>query len=138
MQNAPREQSAIVSTFIKLPFVFKTFVLSIFEWWLKTGFTVIILGATTDYYGGGGCGRFFFFFAKYETSLKIYRTGLSSILCLVNIMRSLFGNALLTPEKKQLLHSTFFSCNTKPHLQLFISVFATHLFLFFSVEKCMH
>ena len=28
------------STFIKLPFVFKTFVLSIFEWPLKTGFTV--------------------------------------------------------------------------------------------------
>ena len=28
-------------TFIKPPFVFKTFVLSIFEWPLKTGFTVI-------------------------------------------------------------------------------------------------
>ena len=40
MQNAPREHSAILSTFIKLPFVFKTFVLSIFEWPLKTGFTV--------------------------------------------------------------------------------------------------
>ena len=34
------EHSAILSTFIKLPFVFKTFVLSIFEWPLKTGFTV--------------------------------------------------------------------------------------------------
>ena len=40
LQNAPREHSAILSTFIKLPFVFKTFVLSIFEWPLKTGFTV--------------------------------------------------------------------------------------------------
>ena len=30
MQNAPREHSAILSTFIKLPFVVKTFVLSIF------------------------------------------------------------------------------------------------------------
>ena len=30
LQNAPREHSAILSTFIKLPFVFKTFVLSIF------------------------------------------------------------------------------------------------------------
>ena len=40
MQNAPREHSAILSTCIKLPFVFKTFVLSIFEWSLKTGFTV--------------------------------------------------------------------------------------------------
>ena len=40
MQNAPREHSAILSAFIKLPFVFKTFVLSIFEWLLKTGFTV--------------------------------------------------------------------------------------------------
>ena len=34
------EHSAILSTFIKLPFAIKTFVLSIFEWPLKTGFTV--------------------------------------------------------------------------------------------------
>ena len=35
LQNAPREHSAILSTFIKLPFV-----LVIFEWPLKTDFTV--------------------------------------------------------------------------------------------------
>ena len=35
------EQTAILSTFIKLPFVIKVFVLSIFEWPLKTGFTVL-------------------------------------------------------------------------------------------------
>ena len=35
-----REHSAILSTFIKLSFVIKIFVLSIFEWPLKTGFTV--------------------------------------------------------------------------------------------------
>ena len=34
------EHSAIVLTFIKVPFVIKTFVLSIFEWPFKTGFTV--------------------------------------------------------------------------------------------------
>ena len=34
------EHSAILSTFIKLPFAMKTFVLSIFERPLKTGFTV--------------------------------------------------------------------------------------------------
>ena len=34
------EHSAILSTFIKLPFVIKIFVLSIFEWPLYTGFTV--------------------------------------------------------------------------------------------------
>ena len=34
------EHSEILSTLIKLPFVFKTFVLSIFEWPLKTGLTV--------------------------------------------------------------------------------------------------
>ena len=34
------EHSAILLTFIKLLFVFKTFVLSIFEWPLKTDFTV--------------------------------------------------------------------------------------------------
>ena len=41
LQNAPREHSAILSTFIKLPIVSKTFVLSIFEWPFKTGFTVL-------------------------------------------------------------------------------------------------
>ena len=34
------EHSAILSTFIKLAFVIKTFVLSIFEWPFYTGFTV--------------------------------------------------------------------------------------------------
>ena len=35
-----REHSAILSTFIKLPFVIKIFVVSIFEWPFYTGFTV--------------------------------------------------------------------------------------------------
>ena len=35
------EHSAILLTFIKLPFVKKIFVLSIFEWPLKTGFTAL-------------------------------------------------------------------------------------------------
>ena len=43
MQNAPLEHSAILSTFIKLPFVIKIFVLSILEWPLKTDFTVLLL-----------------------------------------------------------------------------------------------
>ena len=34
------EHSAILSTFIKLPFVIKIFVLSIFEWPFYIGFTV--------------------------------------------------------------------------------------------------
>ena len=34
------EHSAILSTFIKLPLSIKTFVLSVFKWLLKTGFTV--------------------------------------------------------------------------------------------------
>ena len=36
------EHSAILSTFIKLPVVIKIYVLSIFKWLLKTGFTVLI------------------------------------------------------------------------------------------------
>ena len=35
------EHSAILLTDIKLPFVIKTFVLSIFEWLFYTGFTVV-------------------------------------------------------------------------------------------------
>ena len=41
MQNALRGAlCAILSTFIKLPFVFKTFVLTVFEWPLNTSFTL--------------------------------------------------------------------------------------------------
>ena len=40
-QMFQREHSAILSTFIKLPFVIKIFVLSIFEWLFYTGFTVL-------------------------------------------------------------------------------------------------
>ena len=43
----PREHSAIRSTFIWLPFVFKTFVLSNFKWPLKTGFTVLLFQRKT-------------------------------------------------------------------------------------------
>ena len=35
------EHSAILSTFIRLPFVIKIFVWSFFEWPLKKGFTVL-------------------------------------------------------------------------------------------------
>ena len=41
-QNALLEQSAILSTFITLQFVVKTFVLVIFKWPLETGFTVFL------------------------------------------------------------------------------------------------
>ena len=42
-----REHSAILLTFIKLPFVIKIFVLSIFEWPFYTGFTVPSLLVTS-------------------------------------------------------------------------------------------
>ena len=40
LQNAQGEHSGLLSTFIKLPFAMKKLVLYIFEWLLKTGFTV--------------------------------------------------------------------------------------------------
>ena len=44
-----REHSAILSTFIKLPFVIKIFVLSIFEWPFYTGFTVVFNLTITNF-----------------------------------------------------------------------------------------
>ena len=41
LQGEHGEHSAILSTFIKLPFVIKIFVLSIFEWPFNTGFIVM-------------------------------------------------------------------------------------------------
>ena len=44
------EHSAIFSTLIKLPFVIKIFVLSIFEWPFYTGFTVpVYLSMSSEY-----------------------------------------------------------------------------------------
>ena len=40
VNSVQKEQSAILSTFIKLAFVVMNFVLSIFEWPFYTGFTV--------------------------------------------------------------------------------------------------
>ena len=40
IEESSKRAFSILSTFIKLPFVSKIFVLSIFEWPLKTGFTV--------------------------------------------------------------------------------------------------
>ena len=40
-QACTNPDSAMPSTFIKLPSVFKSFVLSIYGWVFKTGFTVI-------------------------------------------------------------------------------------------------
>ena len=45
LQNATLEHSAILLTSTKLPLVFKTFDLSIFEWPLKMGFNVNPLSA---------------------------------------------------------------------------------------------
>ena len=44
---SPLEHSAILSTFIKLPFVIKIIVLSIFEWPFYKGFTVVIFDPST-------------------------------------------------------------------------------------------
>ena len=43
------EHSAILLIFIKLPFVIKIFVLPIFEWPLKTGFTVVTALVIRDF-----------------------------------------------------------------------------------------
>ena len=42
------QHSAILLTFIKLPFVFKIFMLSTFEWPFYTGFTVHCCGIDED------------------------------------------------------------------------------------------
>ena len=48
------EHTAILLTFIKLPFVIKIFVLSIFEWLLKTGFNVYSVVLRSRFLGDTG------------------------------------------------------------------------------------
>ena len=60
------EHSAILLTFIKLPFVIKIFVLSIFEWPFYTGFTVLF-----DFHS------FFFFLNMLLVFLDILRLNIT-------------------------------------------------------------
>ena len=48
------ELSAIISTFNKLPFVIKIFILSIFEWPFYTGFTVCYIASIANNEGDSG------------------------------------------------------------------------------------
>ena len=48
LQNAPREHSAILSTFIKLPFVVKTFVLSILSDHLRQVLLYTLYGSALE------------------------------------------------------------------------------------------
>ena len=88
MQNALGEHSAILSTFIKLPFIFKPFVLPIFEWPLNTGFTVVPdqhafkMPADLDLYSYQN--RIVFIFSLVRFSF-VYRI-LSHLKCLLNLL----------------------------------------------------
>ena len=61
------EHSAIPLTFIKLPFVIKIFVLSIFEWLFYTGFTVPF---TFLFAQGRTCGFVFILLTEYVRYLE--------------------------------------------------------------------
>ena len=75
----PLEHSAILSSFIKLPFAIKTFVLSIFEWPLKTGFTAVLCQTYWSVLLAEGlpCGRVALFKdiaqCLYSASVKVFR-----------------------------------------------------------------
>ena len=61
------EHSVILSTFIKLPFVIKIFVLSIFEWPFNAGFTVKC----------SSCKHVGLYFQSVENSLDLHQMALS-------------------------------------------------------------
>ena len=86
MQNAPREHFAILLTFIKLSFVFKTFVLSIFEWPLKTRFTV-----------------YFFLYFSYSRTLDKEDVPINCILMDFKILDNSFNLYLKKEDKPSII-----------------------------------
>ena len=73
---AQGEHSATLSTFIMVPFVIKDLCLSIFEWLLKIGFTVLDLSI----------GRLTGLFLIFESVTEyIRRLGIITTYCLANI-----------------------------------------------------
>ena len=81
------EHSAILSTFIKLPFSIKTFVLSIFKWPLMTGFTVLSVQSRGGY--GAICPLFFI-------KRPLGKAGVGQFLYIVNL--EILGSVLISSE----------------------------------------
>ena len=82
------EHSAILLTFIKLPFIIKIFGLSIFEWPLKTSFTVhIFISCLAFVY------LYLFVFYKYTRIQIVFVPEFSNMECHWVIARSPFKNA---------------------------------------------
>ena len=90
------EHSAILSTFIKLPFVIKIFILSIFEWPFYTGFTVY-----QNFHKSGRCGSDTDFFTK-------------QMLTLLSCLKL----TLTLGIKDQLLNTTHFHATGDTHVKL--------------------
>ena len=61
LQNAPRGAFCNTLTFIKLPYVIKIFILSIFEWPFYTGFTVGVVWGLTYHPTLTACSKRFIF-----------------------------------------------------------------------------
>ena len=93
------EHSAILSTFIKLPFVIKIFVLSISEWPLYTGFTVV--------------NQYFLLLSlkTYESSLMVLEMSLSFVLFSVAVNRVATYRELDNDLLKQAAFLTLVSMN---------------------------
>ena len=79
------EHSAILLTFIKLPFNIKIYVLSIFEWPLKTGFTVQPYGDSPPKTAFlittcGKCSKTFAHVSLSVLSFVVFRAGIHKML----------------------------------------------------------
>ena len=68
---AEREHSAILLTFIKLPVVINTFVLSVFEWPFYTGFTVLVRTTFSGHYTKGHNLHSVTYWVTYLVSLEL-------------------------------------------------------------------
>ena len=68
------EHSAILLTFIMLPFSIETFVMSIFKWPLKTGFTVIQIINLAALHRPGIIEFEFYFFCSCVDLFQVYVT----------------------------------------------------------------
>ena len=102
-KGSPLEQPAIPLNFIKLPFVIKIFVMSMFEWPFYTGFTVFRTAKYKILYFPGVC----LVFVTVKFGLFFLVTHVTTSNAKEQFLQHSY-------QFCELLHSFFWSCNLKP------------------------
>ena len=130
----PLEHSSIRLTIIKIPFVTKIFVLSIFEWPLKTGFTVLYkLFQLTFFFSCHDCK--YWFFCSSKTNYRLMHAG-QKYCRMLPFEHSAILLTIKLPFVTKIFVLSIFEWRLKTDLTVLYKLFS--LTFFFSCHDCKY